>query len=201
MAAKTADVAKRADSLTPILGEHSLCRIFHNEEALGTGDVKERPHGGGASSQVDRQDRSSSRGDSGLYAAGIQVIVLAHVREYGNGADQGNAGGAGDKGIGGGNDFITRTHTQSLKAENKRICTRVQADCVSCSAHFSEACFELFDLGAEHENAVVNDTAYGLEQFRLEGRVLARDVHVGDFYVAFDCFATHQVKAFCMVLV
>ena len=65
--------------------------------------------------------------------------------------------GAGDEGVGHGNDFVAWTDAQSVKSQDKGVGARVHAHGVRHAGHLGEAFFELVDFRSQYEPSVVDD--------------------------------------------
>ena len=82
--AKAATMAKRASSLTFVLGPQSLGSIFNNEEFPVSGNLENRIHIRHLSKEVDRDDGSRPLSQCCIELCRIKIISLRiDIDEYG----------------------------------------------------------------------------------------------------------------------
>ena len=119
--AEAADIAKRAGLFPVKQCAVALCTVLHQPKPVFADDLADCIHIAGLAKEVNSQNGLCCGGDSGLNAAGVDVVIFIRLDEHRRGAVDGDAHHAGDVCVRADDDLIPRPDTQQPKRHPQRI--------------------------------------------------------------------------------
>ena len=126
-------------------------------------------------------DRAGARGDRRRDRLRIdEIIFQATIDQHRFGPGIGDGFGGGDKGVGNGDDFVTRADSESPQDQVERIRAGTQSDALGGAAKIGPSLFKFRHLGAEDELPMVEDLGESRVQLGAQVGYLQRQILKGD---------------------
>ena len=116
-----------------------------------------------------------------IHVAGAWV----YVDEYRGGADLGDGFGGGDKGVGHGDDFVTRPDACCHERKAQGVGAGVDAHAETGSAEFGEGLFKAVDVRSADEGGILQCFGDHRQDFGYNRPVLGLEVEERDFHRLF----------------
>ena len=173
--------AERPGSFSFIFSADGLGRVLDDGDAPLFCRGHDGVHVGSPACQMHGHDGFGARRDLRSQLGGVHVHIIAHIREYGFGAERGDGGSRGQKGIGSGDDLISRSHARDFHGQEQTVGPGIDANGKARAAILGETLFQFLDTLAQDEIAVLKDAVHSGQDVLPQGPVLLLEIDVGDF--------------------
>ena len=173
-----------AGSFSGELGKDALTGVLDDGNVVMRGDLHQPDHVDDLAGQLHRHDRPGFFGNRGLDVIDIHAERVVTIHQHRRRTGFGNRAYRRDKGIRGGDDFISMADAQRLERKLERVGSRAHPDGVAGADQFREAPLELGNRFAQGKIAGRDQPSdFGQDRGRvrelLEQIGLSHVVHVG----------------------
>ena len=160
--AETPDVADRAGAATVPGRQNRLGGILDHRKASGLRDRQDRIHVGGASKQMDGDDRLRPLADLLRHVGRVdQIGDRIDVGEDRHRAESRDGAGGGEEGVAGQDHLVARLDVKGHQRQEQGVAAGGARDHVRHAERLREFGFQVVNVWAEHEFSGVADTVEG----------------------------------------
>ena len=155
--AKSAGQAEGAGFLAVEGGKMGLSAVFYHHQVVALADGFDFVYSGWLSVEMHRDYSLGFRSDFFFKFIRVQMIIFVVINEDRAGAGLSYGFGGGDKSVGGGNDFVTRSDSGRFKADVNGVSPVGTTDTVFDAVLGGESLFEGVYILAADKSCVVKD--------------------------------------------